>query len=358
MPKLGLTMTEGKVAHWNTAPGVRFQAGDVIVVVETDKIAYDVEAPAPGILYEVLAGEGTIVPVGAPIGRWDVGDAKVSIDSPSAETTTQQDAPVSAVSQPSSAPVETKSQREAARTLATPFARRLASVAGIDLGQIDGSGPRGRIKAADVNRAIEEARARKTPAVSTAAAPPTAVSASFTAGIEIDVTALLRLNKQINEELPQLNSELVHFVVLAAAKAPNIFFPATLFGLAPKVDDESGVVRLIASRECTTLRQTIALVESTTPAMSDSPLGALWIDRALDGMSFVSSAPPSGWSAAITIGSVRDTFRADADDRPMRAATMTLVLSGRPGQIDSAAAQRFLHRIRLLLEAPLVLLAS
>ena len=82
MPKLGLTMTEGTVARWDVAPGGRFQAGDIILVVETDKIAYDVEAPGPGILQEVLVAAGSAVPVGAPIGRWDVGDIKVSLDAP------------------------------------------------------------------------------------------------------------------------------------------------------------------------------------------------------------------------------------------------------------------------------------
>ena len=70
MPKLGLTMTEGTVARWGVTPGSRFEAGDIIVVVETDKIAYDVEAPAPGILHAVLVSEGDAVPVGTPIGRW------------------------------------------------------------------------------------------------------------------------------------------------------------------------------------------------------------------------------------------------------------------------------------------------
>ncbi len=82
MPKLGLTMTEGTIARWDVAPGGRFAAGDIILVVETDKIAYDVEAPGPGILQEVLVAEGSAVPVGTPIGRWDVGDIKVSLDAP------------------------------------------------------------------------------------------------------------------------------------------------------------------------------------------------------------------------------------------------------------------------------------
>ena len=85
MPKLGLTMTEGTVARWDVAPGGRFQAGDIILVVETDKIAYDVEAPGPGILQEVLVAAGSAVPVGTPIGRWDVGDIKVSLDAPNIE---------------------------------------------------------------------------------------------------------------------------------------------------------------------------------------------------------------------------------------------------------------------------------
>src|ERR1700757_2661698 len=84
MPKLGLTMTEGTIARWDVAPGKSFARGDIIVVVETDKIAYDVEAPAPGILQEVLVAAGNAVPVGTPIGRWDVGDIKVTLDAPDA----------------------------------------------------------------------------------------------------------------------------------------------------------------------------------------------------------------------------------------------------------------------------------
>src|SRR5215469_12419092 len=78
MPKLGLTMTEGTVARWDVSPGGRFKSGDIIVVVETDKIAYDVEAPASGVLEEVLVAAGNVVPVGAPIGRWDIGDSTAS----------------------------------------------------------------------------------------------------------------------------------------------------------------------------------------------------------------------------------------------------------------------------------------
>ena len=157
MPKLGLTMTEGVVARWDVAPGNRFAAGDIILVVETDKIAYDIEAPAPGILEEVLVSAGSAVPVGTPIGRWDVGDIKVSLDAPSAEAAAEPRVAPSDAGTPLASPA-TPARSEGERILATPFARRLARQAGIDLRSLDGTGPGGRIKAADIERAIATAR--------------------------------------------------------------------------------------------------------------------------------------------------------------------------------------------------------
>src|SRR5438045_6212179 len=116
MPKLGLTMTEGTVARWGIAPGSRFEPGDIIVVVETDEIAYEVEAPAPGILQEVLVAEGSAVPVGTPIGRWDV-DIKISLDAPASEPLPEE-AAAPAVSEPRSAPAAKRPGSDGQRLLA------------------------------------------------------------------------------------------------------------------------------------------------------------------------------------------------------------------------------------------------
>src|ERR1700755_3467853 len=135
MPKLGLTMTEGTIARWDVAPGKSFAQGDIILVVETDKIGYDVEAPGPGVLQEVLVTAGNAVPVGTPIGRWDVGDIKVSLDAP--------DVAAVGEAEPSLTPAARQQRRaDGSRTLAPPYARRLARQAGIDLRSLDGSGPR------------------------------------------------------------------------------------------------------------------------------------------------------------------------------------------------------------------------
>ena len=356
MPKLGLTMTEGTVARWDVAPGGRFQTGDIILVVETDKIAYDVEAPGPGILQEVLVAAGGAVPVGAPIGRWDVGDIKVSLDAPNIEAHTDSPAAAPVTTETPIASPAMQPRGEGARILATPFARRLARQGGVDLRNLNGTGPRGRIKAADVERVIAAG-----PAIAPAAAAVADQSraAVFSAGVEIDVTALRALNEQINNELPDLRADLAHYVVLAAAKITDVFREPPVIGLRVARESGEGAVSVFAGAECRTLRSVVAQTASSAAA-SEAPAarGTLWIERALDGISFFAADPPNGWSASLVIGSVRDAFRPDADGRPVRAALVDIVLTCRAAALDPMSAQRLLRRIRALLETPLLLLAS
>jgi pyruvate dehydrogenase E2 component (dihydrolipoamide acetyltransferase) len=357
MPKLGLTMTEGTIARWDAAPGKRFAQGDIILVVETDKIAYDVEAPAPGVLQEVLVAAGSAVPVGTPIGRWDVGDIKVSLDAPDV-------APAAAEIEPAAAPTTAKapapapqSRADGARTLATPYARRLARQAGIDWRGLDGSGPRGRIKAVDVERAIAQKKAAPGAPVEAAPVIEAARAATFSAGVEIDVTALLVLAEQINSDLPDLHANLMHFVALAAAKVSGVFAAPPIFGLAPRRDDGEGAASLVAGADCRTLTSVIARAKA--PAATDiAARGTLWIERAQDGISFFSADPPAGWLAALTIGAVREAFRPDPEGRAVRAASVTIVLTVRASALDPQQGQRLLRQICHLLEAPLLLLAS
>lgn len=77
MPKLGLTMTEGTVVEWPIAIGAAFARGDVCVVVETDKVANEIEAPEGGRLLRILVQAGETVPVGSMLAEWEA-DAKQS----------------------------------------------------------------------------------------------------------------------------------------------------------------------------------------------------------------------------------------------------------------------------------------
>jgi pyruvate dehydrogenase E2 component (dihydrolipoamide acetyltransferase) len=359
MPKLGLTMTEGTVARWHVAPGSHFDAGDIIVVVETDKIAYDVEAPAPGILHEILVSEGNAVPVGAPIGRWDVGDVEVSLDAPVAAEPVVEEAtaPPPIGSEEMRIAATTRSAGDGERILVTPYARRLAREASIDVRSVDGTGPRGRIKAADINRAIAArgSRAATLAHGPGAGQPRTAV---ITAGAEVDITRLLALNEDINRGVPTLHAELVHYVVLAASRAFNVAPDQLVIGLARGSDGAAGMASMLRKDDCQTLGGIVARIESTTAIDASSPRGTLWIDRAQEGISFFSADPPAGWSASISVGSARNEFRPDPEGRPARAAVATLVLACQAGKFDPTSAQSLLGRIRALLETPLLLLAS
>src|SRR5215469_2388961 len=70
IPKLGLTMTEGLLAEWRVEPGQHVHQGDVLFVVETDKIANEIEAQSDGVIKEILVPAGETVPVGAAVARW------------------------------------------------------------------------------------------------------------------------------------------------------------------------------------------------------------------------------------------------------------------------------------------------
>jgi pyruvate dehydrogenase E2 component (dihydrolipoamide acetyltransferase) len=254
-------------------------------------------------------------------------------------------------------PATTRPAGDGERILATPYARRLAREASIDVRLVDGSGPRGRIKAADVNRAIA---ARGSRAVAPAHGPVAEQSrtAVITAGAEVDITRLLTLNADINRGVPTLHAELVHYVALAASRAFNIAPDQSLIGLARGRDGAAGMASMLRNNDCRTLGGIVARAESATAVDASSPRGTLWIDCTQEGISFLSADPPDGWSASLSVGSVRREFRPDAEGRPIPAAAANLVLACRAGEFDSASAQSLLGRIRALLETPLLLLAS
>jgi pyruvate/2-oxoglutarate dehydrogenase complex dihydrolipoamide acyltransferase (E2) component len=131
MPKLGHTMSEGKVIHWNKQPGELVREGEAILTIETDKTEVEVESPVAGVMGPHTAHEGDTVVVGGLL---------VTLLSPGESPALADDSPRV------SAPVQARAARAPApagapaarRTLASPRARRLAAEHGIDLGRIAG----------------------------------------------------------------------------------------------------------------------------------------------------------------------------------------------------------------------------
>ena len=139
MPKLSLTMKTGTVVRWYKREGETVEKGEPIVEVLSEKVTCDVEAPASGVLRKIVAKEGEEIPVNGILAVITMPDEPL----PEIEEIEK------AVSVEFKKPVEK-------RILASPAAKRLAREYGIDLSQVVGSGPEGRIVEADVRRFIEE----------------------------------------------------------------------------------------------------------------------------------------------------------------------------------------------------------
>jgi pyruvate dehydrogenase E2 component (dihydrolipoamide acetyltransferase) len=175
MPKMSMTMTEGEVIGWRVAPGDTVAAGDVVCEVMTDKVDMEVEAPAGGVVREILVADG-VVEVGTPIAVIDSADADAGLDllddGPPPEATPRVGPPAAS---PAASPAEPgrldhgpvaqvptraapPAPRPAGPVPAVPRARALARETGVDLGAVPGSGPGGLVTVADVEAARGTAR--------------------------------------------------------------------------------------------------------------------------------------------------------------------------------------------------------
>ena len=178
MPALSPTMTEGTLAKWVKKEGDKIKAGDVIAEIETDKATMEVEAVDEGTLGKIIVAPGTEgVKVNAVIALLlEAGEDKKALDSwkPKEAPKVAEAAPATAASAsaapsaapaPSLAPVAPKLAPAApmaaasapratgGRIKASPLAKRIAEQKGIDLGNVVGTGPNGRIVKADLDRA-------------------------------------------------------------------------------------------------------------------------------------------------------------------------------------------------------------
>lgn len=152
MPRLSLTMKEGTVVNWFKKEGEPVKKGDPLVEVLSEKVTYDVEAPASGILRKILALEGDEVPVAGTLGIIAEKDEPL----PEIEEATVTTAPQERIEKVAPLPEKEMVKKVRERVLASPAAKRLAREYDIDLAEVGGSGPEGRIVEADVRRYIEE----------------------------------------------------------------------------------------------------------------------------------------------------------------------------------------------------------
>jgi pyruvate/2-oxoglutarate dehydrogenase complex dihydrolipoamide acyltransferase (E2) component len=145
LPDLGEGLTEGEIARWLVTEGQDIAEDDPLVEIATDKTTVEIPSPAAGTVTKILVGEGDVVPVGTVL---------VVIGGDGAEAPAP--APAAAASRPESAPSELSVPVTQARVQATPIVRRVAQELGVDLAQLSGTGPNGRITESDVRDAAGE----------------------------------------------------------------------------------------------------------------------------------------------------------------------------------------------------------
>lgn len=205
MPALSSTMTEGKIVSWVKSEGDKLSKGESVVVVESDKADMDVETFYDGYLAAIMVEEGGVATVGSAIAllaetEEEISEArsKASASSPPPAATPVQEkvaeeivtAPVAAAVQMPVKTVAASSLHPASeggkRIVASPYAKKLAKELKVDLMNVVGSGPLGRVVAKDVEAAA--AATADVASVAVEASKPTAAPVPAGPGIDLGTT--------------------------------------------------------------------------------------------------------------------------------------------------------------------------
>ncbi|KQX18769.1 MULTISPECIES: dihydrolipoamide acetyltransferase family protein [unclassified Sphingomonas] len=381
MPKLGLTMAEGLIAEWKVRAGETVCAGQVLFVVETDKISNEIEAPADGTILALLAEEGATVAVGAAVATWTgPGQGVGGTDEPGFGT-----APAAIEDPASAAAIPAAPTVQAERRLCTPFARRLARQAGIDLDGIEGSGARGRIKARDVQAAIDGRAAGPVTAprgrdlrslIAARVSRSKAEIPHFYLSADAAFDALAGLRRDLNAD-PLAPRKLSITALLGAAVGRALALHPEANGvwrdgrvqplggvaigiaveapggvMAPVVPLGAGIYDFAASLDA-------AIGRARLGRLGSGDVGEAAIGISNVGMFNVRSLTPiidPDQSFMLGVGAPRTAFRADDKGAPVALREVTLNLACDHRAIDGAAAARFLATIVELIENPVRLL--
>ncbi len=209
MPKLSDTMTEGTLLKWKIRKGDKVEMGEIIAEVETDKATMEMEAFDDGIVQDVFVAEGSKVPVGAKMAVL-LAPGETPSEGGVADEAPAAPAPAAATP-PAAAPAAVAAPAPAAargRVKASPLARKLAAGKGVDLATLAGTGPGGRVVAADIVKAPAAGSGAPAPAAGAAVAAP-AIRPRVGEGDEVQTLSTMR--RIIADRLVASKLQLPHF---------------------------------------------------------------------------------------------------------------------------------------------------
>ncbi|MGH3130389.1 MAG: dihydrolipoamide acetyltransferase family protein [Gaiellaceae bacterium] len=404
LPRLGQGMESGVIVKWLKSEGEKVEKGDVLYELETEKVTQEVEAEASGVLLKIAVAEGEAL-VGATVAV--IGEEGEDVKSPAPEDSTNGDEgqeDEEAQEEGSAAPAR-EDERErgraatavpvavdgrdgdssAERTKASPLARRIARERGIELADVKGTGPEGRVVAEDVERAAAAPAAAPTGEVETvklnslrrtiARRMSEAWQApAFQISMSADMSRALALRERLVElvregEAKPTVSDLLTKVCAAALmrhREVNALFagdsiqlvPTANIGLAVAIPNGL-VVPVIQGAERKTIQQIAAdRVELVGRARAGklqqadleggtftiSNLGMYGVEQ------FVAVLNPPQ-AAILAVGAATETPVAEDGELVIRPMMM-LTLTCDHRTIDGATASEFLGTVKMSLEEP------
>jgi len=368
LPKLGLTMDEGRLVSWHKREGDTVAKGDVLFEVETDKATMEVESPEAGIVRRLLVGEGEMVPVTTVVAfisdRPDEVLPEIAASLPSVAAA----APSIVTSISTSTPAPTDGQR----VRSSPAARKRAQELGLDMNAVSGTGPGGRVTIEDVEAATSsttptgekrEPLTRMRRALADAMIRSSREAPQFSISRDVDMT-------RANERRRAAGVSYTDIIVAAAATAlrahPRLrsrFGGDALLvsdrvdvGLAVALDDGLivTVLRDVDTKSLAKVKEEREALEAAArsgrmradafgPAtLTVSNLGTFGVDR------FTAIANPPE-AAILAVGRVSDRVVA-VDGAPAVRPIVSLTLSVDHRVADGADAARFLADVATHLE--------
>jgi pyruvate dehydrogenase E2 component (dihydrolipoamide acetyltransferase) len=411
MPKLGFDMAEGRLQEWLKKAGEEVSQGETLAVIETDKASVEVPAFRSGVLLQILVEAGTSVPVGAPIAV--IGSAGEAVDMAALGLTEAVPAPLeppaAAAATPPSQIAEpvAEAAAEEGRLAASPVAMRMAAELGIDLRQVQGTGPGGRIIKRDIETHLKErekapVKAAPAPAIATPSFEPglegyTAEPLSpmrqtigrrmaeskqqaphFYITMEVDMAAAMELRAGLNAVLPEDGKVSVNDLVIKAAAIALRQFPkvnasfagdeirihnAVHVGIA--VARETGLLTVVV-RDCD-LKSPPQIAREAREVIGRARDGRMKPDDMVGATFTISNLgmfdvedfcaiinPPQ--AAILAVGAVKRVPVVDAEGALAVGSRMKMTISADHRVTDGAEAARFLQAVKAALEQPMRLM--
>lgn len=291
VPKLGLTIEEVEVIEWHISVGGRVESGQALVSVNADKTEVEIEAETAGSVSAISAGPGQIVKVGDVLGYLDDGiepthegrlagtptTSVVSLREPTSSPTSATAGPVS---------VEQTADR-GGRLLSSPLARRLARERQVDLREIVGTGPGGRIIARDVPLS---------------AMAPSQVSKSLRARVDVAEAIGLLHTPQARSADVSLSQILVWAWLTAV---DGVILPPCEIGLARQSDfTDLGVLTM--PEQFSIFEVTRAMTQPRPADTGSSPVFAL-LEHSESAFRGIDAPLPSNVAAVVAVGPAQRT---------------------------------------------------